>query len=285
MREIISCSRRTDIPAFYYPWLQECLKNGYAMVQNPYTRKNHMVDLTPEKIHSICLWSKSFANVIKDPGYLASYPLYFQFTVTGYNEALEPNVVRTEEALRQMEQLAYRYSPQQINWRFDPIILCAEGEKSRRADPAEKTRLMMFERLCREISAFGMDRCTVSFLYLYDKVKRRLRTAKLLPSIPSAEGQIRILQAMAEIAAAYHITIYTCASPLLEAVLGVKKGHCIDGEYLAKLFGPKASRAKDTGQRKECGCTKSRDIGAYSGQPCLHGCLYCYANTEYMCKE
>ncbi|WP_203227611.1 DUF1848 family protein [Calorimonas adulescens] len=77
MLEIISCSRRTDIPAFYYDWLQECLKNKYVMVKNPYNKSTYMVDLSPERVHSICLWSKSFANVLKNPGYLSLYNLFF----------------------------------------------------------------------------------------------------------------------------------------------------------------------------------------------------------------
>jgi len=93
--EIISCSRRTDIPAFYYDWLQECLKNKYAVVKNPYNKSTYMVDLSCEKVHSICLWSKSFANVLKDPKYLSLYNLYFQFTITGYSKFLEPNVIDT----------------------------------------------------------------------------------------------------------------------------------------------------------------------------------------------
>ena len=54
-----------------------------------------MVNLSPERVHSICLWSKSFANVLKNPGHLSLYNLYFQFTITGYSKFLEPNVVDT----------------------------------------------------------------------------------------------------------------------------------------------------------------------------------------------
>ena len=277
MLEIISCSRRTDIPAFYYDWLQECLKNKYVMVKNPYNKQTYMLDLAPERVHSICLWSKSFANVLKNPGYLSLYNLYFQFTITGYSKFLEPNVVDTNVALRQMEQLAERYSPQQINWRFDPIILSIKGEQSPTPDNFERARLKVFEALCRDISSFGVNRCTISFLCLYKKVEQRMKASKFTYLIPSQQQQIELVSQLVEIADKYGVTIYTCTSPIIEGVPGVKKGHCIDGAYLEALFGKRASHAKDAGQRKECGCTRSRDIGAYSGQSCGHGCLYCYA--------
>ena len=277
MLEIISCSRRTDIPAFYYDWLQECLKNKYVIVKNPYNKSTYMVDLSPERVHSICLWSKSFANVLKNPGYLSLYNLYFQFTITGYSRFLEPNVVDTNVALRQMEQLARRYSPQQINWRFDPIILSIRGENEPTPDNFARARLKVFEALCRDISSFGVNRCTISFLCLYKKVEQRMKASKFTYLIPSQQQQIELVSQLVEIADKYGTTIYTCTSPIIEGVPGVKKGHCIDGAYLEALFGKRASHAKDAGQRKECGCTRSRDIGAYSGQSCGHGCLYCYA--------
>lgn len=190
MLEIISCSRRTDIPAFYYDWLQECLKNKYVMVKNPYNKTTYMVDLSPEQVHSICLWSKSFANVLRDPGYLSLYNLYFQFTITGYSKFLEPSVIDTNEAVMQMEQLALKYSPEQINWRFDPIIFSAEGENEPTLDDFTRVRLKVFETLCRDISSFGVNRCTISFLYLYKKVEQRMKKSKFACLLPSQQHQI-----------------------------------------------------------------------------------------------
>ncbi len=85
---------------------------------------------------------------------------------------------------------------------------------------------------------------------------------------------------MVEIAERYGISLYSCASPILEQVNGIKVGHCIDGELLEQLFGGKAKKSKDKGQRQSCGCSYSRDIGTYArginGMKCLHGCKYCY---------
>jgi hypothetical protein len=55
-----------------------------------------------------------------------------------------------------------------------------------------------------------------------------------------------------------------------------QEARCVDAERLEKVYGkPLTSSIKLKGNRKECGCYASRDIGEYD--TCPHGCVYCYA--------
>jgi hypothetical protein len=75
-----------------------------------------------------------------------------------------------------------------------------------------------------------------------------------------------------------------CCEKLVLAALPagstVTAASCIPNHRLAAIFGRGISLSRDHGQRTAagCGCFVSRDIGSYSSHPCLHDCLFCYAN-------
>lgn len=284
VKTVISASRRTDMPAFFYEWLQEALARGYAELPNPmFPNKRYTVDLSPSSVHSIVLWSKDFKNVLKNPMHLEKYKLYFQYTVNSYSELLEPNVPDYYTTLSTLEGLLKKYSPGQFNIRFDPVIISTAGETAPTPDAPERARLAAFERLCRDLKALGMEDCriTTSYFALYPHVRTKLDKLGLDILKLSEDEQYSFFGRMAEIAQKYGRTLYSCASPILEEVPGIQKGRCIDGQLLESLFGGRVKRSKDSGQREACGCTYSREIGIYSksvnGMKCLHGCKYCYA--------
>lgn len=282
MKTVISASRRTDLPAFYYDWLQTALQTGQAELTNPrFPQKTYQVDLRPEKVHSVVLWSKNLQNVLKKPMYLENYNLYFQYTVNNYDRVLEPGVPEYKESLKTLGELLKKYRPEQFNMRFDPVIISTAGELSATPVQPGRARLQCFTRFCRDLRALGMRGCriTTSYIVFYYHVKKRLAEAGISLSCPDDRLLPLFFARMAEIAADYGFGLYSCSIPFAEQVPGLKKGSCIDGELLTGLFGGRVSKAKDTGQRITCGCSKSTDVGSYA-QICGAGCLYCYAKSS-----
>ncbi|MDR3565665.1 MAG: DUF1848 family protein [Negativicutes bacterium] len=281
-KTVISASRRTDLPRFHYAWLQQVLKDGEAAVANPrFPEKIYKVDLEPANVHSLVLWSKDFSRVLADPGYLNNYNLYFQYTINLYSRLLEPCVPSYRESLAVLDGLLKRYCPAQFNIRFDPIIISTRGELCPTIEQPEAARLSAFATLCQDLVTLGMDRCriTTSYLTLYPHVKRGLTEIELDLVPLDTHGQAAFFTRMAEIGAQYGLSIYTCACPAGGAAVGIELGRCIDGYLLEGLFGGKVSKAKDGGQRSDCLCHKSIDIGDYKKQ-CTGGCEYCYRQNH-----
>lgn len=272
MKDIISCSRRTDIPAFYYDKLQGWLKDKSITCVNPYyPEKEYVVDLSPEQIHSIVLWSKDFSKVADNPGYLSLYNLFFQYTITLYGSYIEPKVPTFNQTCKTLEKLINQYNSRQFNIRFDPIFF---------ADFITSTynsRLLLFHKLCRTLNDLGYDKSTIttSYISMYGPVKKRLGNTELEMIDCSQEDKIKFFEELWLISRSYGYDLYACANDDLTNIAGIKKAHCIDKDILTELFG-KCTTSKDSGQRKSCGCVKSKDIGGYL--TCNHGCVYCYAN-------
>jgi hypothetical protein len=79
------------------------------------------------------------------------------------------------------------------------------------------------------------------------------------------------------------IEIATCSEKIAIEKYNIKHNKCIDDELISKITGKTILYKKDTSQRKECGCTVSRDIGTYN--TCFHDCVYCYARKGHAKNE
>lgn len=75
---IIGASRRTDIPAYYFDWLLERLKEQFVLVRNPMNQRQvSRVSLKPELVDGIVFWSKNPEPVLKKLKQLTAMSIIF----------------------------------------------------------------------------------------------------------------------------------------------------------------------------------------------------------------
>ena len=272
LRTIISASRRTDIPAFYLNWFKKRLNEGFIDVTNPiYKNQVSRIYIDPDSVHTIVFWSKDFGNFLKNPEDFSDYHLFFNFTIND-SKKLEPKIKPLDERLHQLKELVEIYGPDHVQWRFDPIVFWQE-------DDVIVNNLESFEHIAHYNVSLGIDNCVFSFATWYDKCLKRAKKYNFQYYDPSLEEKIKIISGLNEISKNLGIKMYSCCGDdKLHKIPNIFQSRCINGELYSRLTGIPASKAKAIGQRLGCNCTKSRDIGDYNKQKCLHGCLYCYAN-------
>jgi DNA repair photolyase len=233
-----------------------------------------VVSLRPEDVVCFVFWSKNYAPFLEPLDVIdgMGYHSFFHFTITGLPDVFESNVVPVHAAVDTLKKLSERYSPVHITWRYDPIII------SDRTPPEFHRKT--FERIAASLAGH-VERCTISYVDLYGKVRRSFKRFQEKTSTtitdPDRETRIRLAGELASIAKGYGIKMYSCCEEYL-ICSDIMKGRCVDGGLIGKLFGVDTSGFNVQPTRKECGCTESTDIGAYD--TCPHGCIYCYANVN-----
>lgn len=292
--QILSASRRTDIPGYYMPWFMKCINREEFTVINPFNQKSRVVTATPDTVHTIVFWSKNFGpflalnahRILAEKG----FNLFFNFTVNAENPVLEPGIPDLAARLKQAADLSKDLTPLQIAWRFDPI--CFYDINNRPC-----TNLEGFKTIARTLSDLGVTRCVTSFYDPYGKVDRRIRrlTRRGGPSIrftqPQPEKKQAVIRKMARFLASMSMDLCLCCEKsVMQAVADIPNIHpsaCIDGRRYRDLFGGTPDTAGDYGQRRKqgCNCTRSIDVGSYQAHPCPHNCLFCYASPQIDSKK
>ena len=269
---IISASRRTDIPAFYHKWFINRLRAGFLLTRNPFNYNQvSRVSLKPSDVDAIVFWTRNptkmipFLPEIDEIG----HKYYFQYTITGYPKTIEKSVPNPYRSIKTFCDLSDSIGSDKIVWRYDPILL------SNQVDINEHKRL--FHKIASLVKG-KTKKVVISFSDFYKKTERNLNSIENLiySDITKQHDELyELCSYMSSIANDCEMEIESCSENIDLSSFGIKHGKCIDDKILRDVFGLSISEEKDKGQREECGCIKSIDIGMYN--TCLHECSYCYA--------
>ncbi len=305
---ILSASRATDIPAFHAAWFMRRLERGYFRWVNPF---NPMASqyVSTAKTRAVVFWTKNPEPMFPYLHRLDERGLgyYYQFTLNDYErEGFEPGVPPLEKRIETFAELSRRIGKERVIWRFDPLL------------PAPGLGVPeLMERVFRlgERLVLHTDRLSVGFadVAVYPSVRRNLIRCRSFFT-PQNIGRAEFTDDMKRVAAEAlgnmqerwrrlnpDFRIVACAEPLSLEEFGIGRGKCIDDDLLIRLFPQdkalmdflgyrsapdggdartpaERKRLKDPGQRKACGCVRSKDIGSYA--TCSHLCVYCYANAS-----
>ncbi|MBO4317177.1 MAG: DUF1848 domain-containing protein [Mailhella sp.] len=312
---IVSASRSTDIPAFYADWMANRLRAKYCVWYNPFNRKPSYVSF--ERARAFVFWSKNPAPLIpvlpefdkKGIGY------YFQFTLNDYmREGFEPNVGPLEKRIETFRTLASKIGRERVIWRFDPVVmgpgLDPETIAARIGAIGSRlkghTEKLVFSFV--DVAAYRKVQTNMAKTALFGREN--------VLSAEASEKQIgELCERLAALRdrwkrEGWDVTLATCAEKADLAQYGIEHNRCVDDALLRRLYPDDAKLmeylrpmpvkgsllapapaggsgeampvypacGKDQGQRKECGCVTSKDIGMYD--TCAHFCAYCYANSS-----
>lgn len=265
---IISCSRRTDIPAFYSKWFFNRVREGFVQTRNPFNPKQiSTISLKPGNVDCFVFWSKNPAPMLSRLNELESYSYYFQFTLNGYGGDIERNLPPVETLIETFKELSKKIGKDRVIWRYDPVLLSPKYTKEFHIDN--------FEYLASKLGAYT-NRSVFSFIDLYKKISKKMESLEIRE--PDSSEMMDIARSFKGICNRYSLDLRTCGEAIDLRSLGIEKSSCIDGDLIRSITGRDLNFKRDSSQRGECLCVKSRDIGVYNS--CLHNCVYCYANSK-----
>ncbi len=300
--QIISCSRSTDIPAFYADWFFHRLKVGYSAWTNPFNNSTSFISYANTRF--IVFWSKNPASLLCHLNELEDRGIncYIQYTLNDYvQDGLEKNVPSVQERIDTFLKLEERLGTNGVIWRFDPLVL---------------TDKLGVDELLRKVEDIGdqlkghTEKLVFSYLDLYKKVVSNLQKAGFTIVPWSTEKMEQMAKGISELNKKWGLKLATCGEKIDIAKYGIEHNRCIDGDLIVrraykdtklmnfmgvKIFPPSMFETpdaiylpdgsyfmgvhkKDKGQRALCGCMAAKDIGEYN--TCIHQCEYCYANAS-----
>jgi DNA repair photolyase len=280
---IISASRSTDIPAFYAAEFYNCLKAGYIFWTNPFNGNKSIIDLRNTKF--IVFWTKNpepilpFLEKIDKMG----IAYYFNYTLNNYdNEGLEPNLPPLKRRVQIFEHLSDKIGKHKVVWRFDPLIL--------KKGLSNDVLIDKISALASQIHNYT-NKLVISFVDTsYRKVRNNFNKAGFEIEEFDGDRKNSFIEKLFKTMESYGLEIYTCAEKEELNEKFVIKNKCIDEKMILNISSDDKElidfidglklrhKLKDKGQRKDCNCMISKDIGKYN--TCRFNCIYCYASNS-----
>ena len=209
--------------------------------------------------------TKNPEPMIKYLDELDVYRQYWFVTITPYGKDIEPVVPDKEKVIESFKKLSKHVGVDSIGWRYDPIFINDEFDVEKHIE--------CFSKMAQSLKGYT-NNCTISFLDLYEKVKRNAPDLRTL----TQDEQIRIAKAFAKIGKENNMTIHSCCEKTFLSEYGLKCNGCMSQEIVERSIGCTLEPPKRKNIRQECNCLMGNDIGAYN--TCGHLCRYCYANAN-----
>lgn len=262
---IINSGTRTDIPAFFHKWFLNRIKEGFVISKNPYNNQLYKYSFNPKTVDVLCFCSKNPKPLVNHLDELSDYKQFWFVTINPYGNDIEVNVPSYKRVIKTFRQLSDNLGVNSVSWRYDPILINEKYSLDYHIDK--------FEEMASELHEYTSD-CTISFIDLYQKVLRNFPEVREV----TTEERLVIGENFSRIAGQYDISMKTCVEGTLLDQFGFDSTGCMTQQVLEKAIGNNLKVPKGKYHNRECNCLIGRDIGLYN--TCLHGCKYCYANSN-----
>lgn len=291
---IISASRRTDIPHYYAKWFSERRKAGFAEYRTVFgggKNGKFRVSLEPKDVLGYLFWTKYAGPFHNELQGLRSegIPYVFQYTITGYGKGIQPGIPDCDVAIDDFIQLAETLpGAAAIQWRYDPILIAPDytGDWHRKNFEAIADRLQGSTKVVN-----------VSFVEPYLKAlskaadwrdilwrrpdpvrhKMALRKYKDLQAVGIDEELL--LADLADIARKRGMELRVCCNQEYDILFPTASccGLELFMDYGEEITSRVSSLAPGP-SRPGCRCLKTVDIGMDT--TCPGGCFYWYVTTS-----
>lgn len=291
---IISASRRTDIPHYFADWFRKRRRAGFAEYRTVFgggKRGAFRASLDPGDVLGYLFWTKyaaPFHGELEDLR-TEGIPYVFQYTITGYGKEIQPGIPEQDRAADDFRKVADALpGPAAIQWRYDPIIVSPAYSCDWHRDN--------FTRIAHQLQAHARV-VNVSFIEPYFKAianapdwkeirwrrpdpERQKKAFMEYPGLlTTGADETALLADLSRIARERGMELRICcgnehgASFPSASCCGLELFEPYGDELLKKVSARAAGPS-----RPGCRCLKSVDIGMDA--TCPGGCFYCYGNTS-----